>query len=203
MYHELLEYISRLENDFDKIPNTRKEKLGEIADFISQRLKKNKSAKVVYICTHNSRRSHFCQIWTATLGKHFGINELEAYSGGTEVTAFNPRAIEAIKRAGFEVGNPGGKNPRYKIAYADKREPLICYSKRFDDSSNPSENFLAVMTCSDADQNCPIVPGAASRISLPYEDPKQADGTSQEEYIYDQRSREIATEMYFIFSRLN
>jgi arsenate reductase len=36
------------------------------------------------------------------------------------------------------------------------------------------------MTCSEADKNCPIVLGALDRISLPYNDPKEADGTPEE-----------------------
>lgn len=203
MYSNLWEYITGLEKDLDKILNTRKEVLGEIADSISRRLKKNKPARVNYICTHNSRRSQLCQIWTTTLALHLEISGLEAYSGGTEVTACNPRVIKAIKRAGFRIENPGGENPQYKIYYDNNKEPVICYSKLFDDLSNPNEDVLAVMTCSHADQNCPIIPGAASRISLPYEDPKQADGTSEEEKVYDQRSWKIAAEMYYMLSKVN
>jgi hypothetical protein len=58
------------------------------------------------------------------------------------------------------------------------------------------------MTCSEADKNCPVVRGAAVRVALPYEDPKVADGTPAEAARYDERSRQIATEMFYLFSEV-
>ncbi len=203
MNNILQEYIDSLEKDLSDIPKQRKEKLWKISDSIWTKLRNKKPAKLIFICTHNSRRSHMCRIWTATLAEHLGLEEIETYSGGTEVTAFNSRAVEAISRAGFTVENPGGENPRFKIYYDDQKEPLICHSKKFNDSANPTEDVIAVMTCSDADQNCPLVPGTDFRITLSYEDPKQADGAPQEAQTYDERCRQIATEMYYMLSQLN
>lgn len=202
MNSALQKYINSLGNGVDEIPKERKSKLTRLADNIRNKKESGEPAKLTFICTHNSRRSHLCQIWAATLAEHFGLKDLEMYSGGTEVTAFNPRAVEAIRRAGFSVENPGGDNPHYKVYYDEEKAPLICYSKTFDDDVNPGEDFVAVMTCSDADKNCPVVPGAEFRITIPYEDPKQADDTPQEAQTYDDRCRQIATEMYYMLSRL-
>ncbi|MEO1256383.1 MAG: protein-tyrosine-phosphatase, partial [Bacteroidota bacterium] len=60
----------------------------------------------------------------------------------------------------------------------------------------------AIMTCSEADAECPIVFGADSRIKLFYEDPKVSDGTSEEASTYDERCKQIAAEMYYAFSSL-
>ena len=199
----LQEYIHSLKKDVEQIPKKRKEKLWEISDSIWTKLRNGNPAKLTFICTHNSRRSHLCQIWAATLADHFGLDGIETYSGGTEVTAFNPRAVEAIKRAGFTVENPGDKNPHYKVYYDPEKKPLLCYSKTFDDDANPSKDFVAVMTCTDADRNCPVVPGTEFRITIPYKDPKRADGTPQEAEIYDQRCRQIAAEMYYMLSQLH
>jgi arsenate reductase len=57
------------------------------------------------------------------------------------------------------------------------------------------------MTCTHADENCPFIPGA-TRISLPYEDPKAFDGTPEEEAIYAERCRQIARELLFAFSQV-
>ena len=54
------------------------------------------------------------------------------------------------------------------------------------------------MTCSNADQSCPMVEGMAERISLMYNDPKISDGTPQESDAYDERSLQIAAEMHVI-----
>lgn len=203
MNNKLVEYINGLSEEVADIPEERKDKLGKIAVTIRKQLKTTNRAKLNFICTHNSRRSQLCQVWVATLAAHLGVQSIETYSGGTEVTAFNPRAVEAIKRAGFDVENPGGDNPRYKVFYDEDKEPLICYSKRLDDPANPEQNAIAVMTCSEADANCPVVPGAAYRISLPYEDPKEADDTARETQAYDERCRQIAAEMHFMLSLLN
>lgn len=196
-------YINGLGKEGNRIPKARNEKLGKISEFIQTQLENGSSAKLTFICTHNSRRSQMCQVWAATLAVYFGLNNLEAYSGGTEVTAFNPRAVEAIRRAGFMVEDPGGDNPRYRVYYDGRQEPLTCYSKTFDDEVNPGKHFAAVMTCSDADRKCPVVPGTKFRISITYDDPKQADGTPQEAQVYDERCRQIAAEIYFMLSELS
>ncbi len=58
------------------------------------------------------------------------------------------------------------------------------------------------MTCDEADKNCPFVPGAEKRFSIPYVDPKQSDGTSQEAATYDERCQQIAAEMYYLVSQV-
>lgn len=200
MCPDLKSYIQNIEGKISAIPENRKEQLQQIADYINAKRESEESAKLNFICTHNSRRSHLCQIWSAVLAEFFGLDDIETYSGGTEATAFNSRAISAIERAGFKVEDPGGENPRYQIYFDDEKEPLICFSKIFDDSYNPQENFAAVMTCADADENCPIIPGAEKRFSIPYIDPKESDDTPREKETYDKRCRQIATEMFYLIA---
>lgn len=200
MYPDLKSYIQNIEGEISAIPENRKEQLQQIADYINAKRESEESAKLNFICTHNSRRSHLCQVWSVVLAEYFGLKDIETYSGGTKATAFNPRAVSAIERAGFEVKDPGGENPRYQVYFDDEKEPLICFSKTFDDSYNPQENFVAVMTCADADENCPFVPGAEKRFSIPYMDPKESDDTPQEKETYDERCRQIATEMFYLIA---
>jgi arsenate reductase (thioredoxin) len=68
-----------------------------------------------FICTHNSRRSHIAHLWAWAAAEHFGVRPFESYSGGVEVTAFNPRAVEAMRRAGFIIGEAEGDNPRHPV----------------------------------------------------------------------------------------
>ena len=56
------------------------------------------------------------------------------------------------------------------------------------------------MTCSDADENCPFIPGVDLRIGTTYEDPKAYDGTDLQEIKYQERSKQIAKECLFVFS---
>lgn len=200
MYPKLKNYITELESDFDSIPSERKKQLKEVAGYIHSKKEKEETAKLNFICTHNSRRSHLAQIWTAIAAQYYDIEDIETYSGGTEATAFNPRAVVAIERAGFKVENPGGENPRYEVSFSDDANPMICFSKKFDDDFNPKKNFAAIMTCSDADENCPFVPGAEFRKPITYVDPKEADGTDREAKVYDERCRQIATEMFYMMN---
>lgn len=200
MYPKLKTYITQLGSDFDSIPSERKEQLREVADYIRSTKESGEAARLNFICTHNSRRSHLAQIWTQTAAKYYEIEDIETYSGGTEATAFNPRAVAAVERAGFEVNNPGGDNPRYEVSFSDDAKPMICFSKKFDDDFNPNKNFAAIMTCSDADENCPFVPGAEFREPITYVDPKEADGTDREAEVYDERCGQIATEMFYMMN---
>lgn len=202
MYSKLKKTISELTQDFESIPDERKQTLQDVADYISKELKKHGTVKLNFICTHNSRRSHLAQIWTQTAANYYEIEGVKTYSGGTEATAFNPRAVAAIDRAGFHVNNPVGENPRYEIKISEDAEPMICFSKKFDDSENPDKNFAAIMTCSDADENCPFVPGTSFRKAVTYRDPKESDGTDHEKETYDERCRQIGTEMFYMISQV-
>lgn len=154
--------------------------------------------------THNSRRSHLAQIWAQAAALHYRVPGVEVYSGGTEATAFNPRAVAALRRAGFDIqasADGNGSNPRYLVRFGGRSEPLECFSKIYSQPPNPQADFCAVMTCSEADRNCPLVAGATVRIALPYDDPKAFDGNPQESAAYDERCRQIAREMLYVFSQ--
>lgn len=202
LYADLASYIDKeVLSDFDMIADTRKAALAKIAAYVSDKKAENIESDLNFICTHNSRRSHISQIWAATAAAYYGFSgSVNTYSGGTEATAFNPRAVAAIQRAGFMVENPGGENPRYAVTFESGSIPMLCYSKKYDDQESELAEFVAVMTCSEADQNCPYIPNTKLRVSIPYEDPKVADGTEYEAERYDERCKQIATEMFYMMS---
>jgi protein-tyrosine phosphatase/arsenate reductase len=72
----------------------------------------------------------------------------------------------------------------------------------YDDQSNPTSNFAAIMTCGDAEENCPFIPGVELRIGTTYNDPKEFDGTSLQEEKYTERSLQIGLETLFVFSQI-
>lgn len=201
MYKEIETYIAEVEKEFNKIDSGRKAELKEIAVYVSEKISNGNDAELIFICTHNSRRSHMAQIWAQTAAYHYGFGDkLNTYSGGTEGTAFNPRAVKAIEQAGFKVTKGGeSKNPIYHVAMNDN-VTMDCFSKKYTHKINPQKNFAAVMVCSDADEACPVVYGAEERVAIPYEDPKKFDGTDQEEEKYNERCRQIAREMMYAFS---
>ena len=197
---ELASFVTAALTELDRIPEERRKKLGELAAYIAERREAEQPVRLTFICTHNSRRSHLSQIWAETASHVFGIDGVETFSGGTEATEFNARAVAAVRRAGFLVDRPGdGNNPVIQVRFAEEAAPMECFSKVYDQPPNPTEGFAAVMTCSDADAACPIVFGAEARIAIPYDDPKAADGTPEEERAYDERCRQIAREMLWAF----
>ena len=200
---KILNYIKTNTLDFNGISTERKQVLDKIADYISSKIIENETAELIYICTHNSRRSHFGQIWGATAAAYYGVGNVKTYSGGTEATACNFRSVEALKRVGFLIEKTTEtNNPVYHIQYAMGGPKQIAFSKKYDDEANPKKGFCAVMTCSSADAACPVVFGATKRVSTPYEDPKAFDGTAEESKMYDERCKQIATETFYVFSKV-
>ena len=202
MHDTLQRTIDELILRFNRIPDDRKLALEQVASFIAERMAAGKPVELTFICTHNSRRSQMAQIWAVAAAAHYGVIGVETYSGGTEATAFNARAIGAIKREGFVVVNPGGENPHYRVRYSEGAPSIECFSKTYDDPFNPQRNFVAVMTCSQADEACPVVHGAALRVPIAYDDPKASDGTPEETSTYDARCRQIGAEMFYLLSRV-
>lgn len=180
----------------------RKPLLDAIAAEIIERIKIQGLARLHFICTHNSRRSQLAQAWAAAAAHQYGL-PVVCYSGGVEVTACHERTVAALQRAGFDIASDGAMpNPRYRLS-AQGEVLAVLYSKLYDDPQNPAEGFLALMTCSEADENCPFIPGAVRRMPLRYEDPKHADGTEGETAAYDRCSRLIASEIAYIFHKVN
>lgn len=200
----IMNYLQEAIRDVDNIPDERKKQLKKLALFIQTKIKAGEEARLIFICTHNSRRSHMSQLWARVAADYYGVPHVHTYSGGTEATAFNPRAVAALERAGFGIETMSdGENPHYQVTYSSDVPAQEAFSKKYDDAANPQENFAAIMTCSQADKNCPFVPRATLRIAIPYEDPKEADGTAEEAARYDERSRQIATEMMYCFAQIN
>lgn len=182
---------------FDSIPQERKQLLQQLAAYVKST---NGNTHLNFICTHNSRRSHISQLWAQAAAEFYGIKNVHCYSGGTEATAFNPRAVKAMRDAGFSITQKTeGANPVYDVQISDATW-LRAFSKTYDAPENPASDFCAVMTCSHADENCPFIPGAAKRIALTYDDPKEFDGTPLEEAKYAERVKEIGTELFYTFS---
>jgi len=175
--------------------------LKSLIDYIQSKIDQGQEINLNFICTHNSRRSQFSQIWAQTAADYFGVPG-KCYSGGVEVTAFNERAVASIKRSGFKVVAQGDINPIYSVFHSDQHDPIKAFSKLFDNPVNKAEQFAAVMTCSHADENCPFIPGTEQRIAVRYEDPKAFDDSPQEAAKYDERSMQIASEMFYVFSKV-
>ena len=197
---QLENYCTEVVNEFDMISKERQENLKDIGAYIHEKRKAGEDVNLLVICTHNSRRSHMGQLWLYAAAAWYGVEDVSAYSGGTEATAFNPRAVQALRRAGFKINNlNAGDNPPYEASYlkGNDSEGVHMYSKKFGDRANPTKNFAAIMVCSEADASCPVVPGADARVAVPFDDPRYYDNTASEELEYDKTVRLIAREMFY------
>lgn len=196
-------YVNEVANDLSALPTERRVVMDKIAAEISTRLQAGKPANLTFICTHNSRRSHMSQIWAQTAAYYYGLNQVHAFSGGTQATACNCRTVTAMRKVGFDITDlTTGDNPVYSVRYAEDRPPIRAYSKLYNADDNPKRDFMALMTCSSADKSCPIVAGAIARYAIHYVDPRLCDDTPTETTAYNERCREIAREMFYIMSEV-
>lgn len=203
LYPDIRNRIRIAVGEFEEIGEDHREVLEKVSAYVQSQIRLGKPINLTFICTHNSRRSHMSQIWAQTAAAYYGVPNVIAYSGGTESTAFNPRAVAAMRRSGFKVEKTTeGENPIYHVRYSDERPAMTNFSKVYSSAPNPTKDFCAVMTCSSADRSCPVVRGASLRIAVPFIDPKAFDDTDQEAAKYDERCRQICREMLYIFSRV-
>ncbi len=201
LFPEIENVINAL--NFESISEERKTVLQPLVDFIQKKASDGQEIRLNLICTHNSRRSHLSQVWAQTAAVHYNIKNVFCYSGGTEATAMFPMAAKTLIKQGFQIKTIAeGNNPVYAIKYAANAHPVIGFSKTFDDDFNPQSEFAAILTCSSADQGCPFIAGAEVRIPITFQDPKAFDNTPQQAEKYEERSVQIATEMFYVFSQI-
>jgi arsenate reductase len=201
MYPDLLKIVAVISDI--SVSDERKEVLQPLVDYLQNKVTTNQEIRLNFICTHNSRRSHLSQIWAQTMAFQFGISRVFCYSGGTEATAMFPKVAETLCNQCFQIQKLSQENnPVYAVKFDANQAPIICFSKIYSDDFNPKNNFAAIMTCNNADEGCPMVFGAEARFSIKYNDPKAFDGTDLMNEKYAERSLEIASEMYYVFSQI-
>jgi arsenate reductase len=185
------------------ISNERMNLLDAIANTVTEMIQKDKPVNLNFICTHNSRRSQFAQVWAYFASGFFDLPQIRSYSGGTEVTSFFRNTVRSLQQTGFDFKliDFSHRNPVYQISYPRAAKPILGFSKRYDDSVNDTP-FIAITTCDSADENCPFIPEASHRFHLPFVDPKKYDNTETQAEHYLVTSKQIASEIYFIFDKI-
>lgn len=173
------------------------EKLRPISEWIKA---SEVNRSLMFVCTHNSRRSHMAQFWALAAAEFYDIPNIQTFSAGTEATAIHPHTVEALVECGFEITIPDmvSSNPVYTIRSGGLLPVVQGFSKKIDHESLPKSNFCAVLVCDEAAEACPFVPGASLRAPLSFRDPKESDGTPKRRTVYLNRSKEIAREMLWI-----
>ncbi len=203
MNDSLKKYINNIISTLENNSNDRKSLLLSISKYIRKKSINKNKVNLLFVCTHNSRRSQLAQVWSYVSSRYYKLNNIMTFSGGTEVSKFNLNAIDSLKRAGLEVKK---NNEREKIFYLIKSSKddsgLRCFSKKYNSDYNPNKNFISIITCSEADKECPVVKGADKKIFIPYKDPRFSEGSVLKKRIYDQCCFNIAQEMFFIMKNV-
>ena len=183
------------------IDDNRKELLLKIANKIVVNYNNN-DININFICTHNSRRSQLGQVWSFFAADYFKL-PINAFSGGTEVTAFHRNTVKTLTEVGFkfDVDEFSHTNPIYRISFSDDKPSLLGYSKLYNNIENKTPYFV-LTTCNNADENCPFIPEAIDRFHVPYTDPKHSDDSAIQDETYLKTSRIIAAQMYFLFNEI-
>lgn len=145
---------------------------------------------IIFLCTHNSRRSQLCQVWGSILSKIYKI-DLKFNSAGTEKTAVHKNIFYCLSNVGIEIKDN-------KIFYGDLS--LSLHSKVLEEIQ--SDKFISIMTCSDAEKSCPLDSRSIRNINLIYQDPKIFDDTEKEREEYSDISKLIAEELNYIIKNL-
>lgn len=202
LHEKLRSHADYLTTTFDMIDEPHRQAAQKLAEWIVANYETGKPIEAIVVCTGNSRRSILGSSMGNMAAAYYGL-DVHFYSGGTAPSAFNRRTVAALRDAGFVVTDTGAEakrgsaktlNPKLRIQWGDGLE-TIEFSKRFSDESNPRTDFAALMVCSEADAECPTVPGAALRLSTPYLDPKVYDGSAFEAAKYNERRDDIGRMM--------
>ncbi|MDG2396837.1 MAG: protein-tyrosine-phosphatase [Flavobacteriaceae bacterium] len=196
---ELINSVKNLGIDYD-----RKIVLKPLIDYLKNKILLNQKINLNFICTHNSRRSQYCQVWAKVFSSFFNMDSLDTFSGGTLSTFVHPLIINSLIQVGFSVKKlTKEKNPIYLVKYSQNKPEIKLFSKKINHIKNPKNNFAAVLTCVSAERKCPIVYGSDIKITIAYKDPKQFDDSQIQEQEYLKTCYQIAREMFYVFSSFN
>ena len=103
----LRSYIEKLLGEHHLIEEARAKLLRLVSDLIVESIIDTGVCSLITICTHNSRRSQLAEAWIKAGSQFFDLDMIEAYSGGTEATAFNMRMVIALRQSSFHLHTDG------------------------------------------------------------------------------------------------
>ncbi len=106
----------------------------------------NRKIRVLFLCTGNSCRSQMAEGWA----RHLRGDQLEPWSAGIEKHGLNPRAVHVMREAGIDISGHD--------------------SKTLADLGGMEFDYV-VTVCGHAHETCPVFPGKAKVVHVPFDDP--------------------------------
>ena len=181
------------------ITTKRAQQLETIANRVNTARSESKALNLVFVCTHNSRRSQASEWWARRYLVERNITDIFVHSAGTEVTRFHQNMIDALQRAGADLKQSDmADNPEI----LDQYHAVTMYSKTYEEVAETHDQLFAIMVCDDAREHCSVIPGALGRVNLNFKDPKFADGTPEQADAYDACVQQIGEELSILFSAI-
>lgn len=106
--------------------------------------------RVLILCTGNSARSQMAE----GLLRHEAGDRFEVFSAGTRPTHVRSEAIEAMAEIGIDISKHR--------------------SKSVDEFVGQDLDYV-ITVCGNANETCPVFPGATKRLHWPFDDPAEED----------------------------
>lgn len=125
----------------------------------------NTAIRVLFLCTHNSARSQMAE----GLLRHLGGARYDVHSAGTEATRVRPDAVAVMAELGVDISGQESKTLQRYLG-------------------EPFEYIITV--CDDANETCPVFPGAENRLHWSFEDPSGATGDDEQRRAMYRRVRD-------------
>jgi arsenate reductase len=114
--------------------------------------------KVLFLCTHNSARSHMAEGFLRTL---FG-NRYEVCSAGTDPNEVNPLSVKVMAEVGIDISDH--------------------QSNSVEDFLDQEWDYV-VTVCDRANETCPFFPGGKEKIHRGFGDPAALKGSEDERMV--------------------
>ena len=110
--------------------------------------------RVLILCTGNSARSQMAE----GLLRHLGQGRFEVESAGTHPTQVKPEAIQVMKEIGIDISSQRSKSV---------------------DEFRGAEFDYVITVCDNANESCPVFPGAPQRLHWGLPDPAAVSDPSK------------------------
>ena len=111
--------------------------------------------KVLILCTGNSARSQMAE----GLFRHEAGDRYEVFSAGTRPTEVRPEAIAVMQEISIDISGHR--------------------SKSVDEFTGKTLD-LVITVCDNANETCPVFPGAVQRLHWPFQDPAAVAGSEEQ-----------------------
>ena len=147
---------------------------------------------VVFLCTHNSRRSQYCEVWSKYFSSTYK-NKINFFSAGTLKMKVPKQVYKSFERVGVKVDENSSINIETMT--------ISPFSKTLTEVKE--KEFISIMTCAESEKSCPVDARSLINLKLFYDDPRRYDNTQEEAEEYDKTSFMIASEINYILKNIN